>query len=319
MQLLNFTIIKLTIFFIVGILIGYFVSIGLLTSIVSIVIILLALFVAYLIQKQQFIQSIWFGVFAFTAMINIGVLTVNLHNQKNFSNHYSNFISDESEALHTISFRIKEVLKSGNYYDKYVIEILKVDDTFSKGKSLLNIKKDSTFKSLVVDEMFLARTEFKNLINPLNPGQFNYKNYLKKKYIFHQLFIENNTLIELESTKTTVFGIANSIRTFINSKLQLYNFKPDELAIINALLLGQRQDISEEVYKNYTNAGAIHILAVSGLHIGIILIILNFIFKPIERFKNGKIIKAFILIALLWSFCYNCRSFGFGYKSRYYV
>ena len=302
MQLLNFTIIKLTIFFIAGILIGYFFPIELHTSLISMGIIFLLLLITYKIQKKQFKQPIWFGALTFIAMINTGVLTVNLHNQKNFSNHYSNYISEDTNELHNLIFRIREVLKPGNYYDKYVIEILNIDDSVSVGKSLLNIKKDNLSKLLTVDQTFSVRTEFKNLIHPLNPGQFDYKNYLKKKYIYHQLFADNNSLLKLETTKTTVFGLANSIRSHINSKLRRYNFEPDELAIINALLLGQRQDISETVYKSYTNAGAIHILAVSGLHIGIILIILNFLFKPLEQLKNGKLIKAGILISLLWSF-----------------
>ena len=70
--------------------------------------------------------------------------------------------------------------------------------------------------------------------------------------------------------------------------------------MLNALLLGQRQDISKDLMLSYTNAGAVHILAVSGLHIGIILLILNFIFKPLERIKNGRFLKMFLLVLLLW-------------------
>src|SRR5690606_24095560 len=72
--------------------------------------------------------------------------------------------------------------------------------------------------------------------------------------------------------------------------------------IINALLLGQRQDIPEEVYNNYTSAGAIHILAVSGLHVGIILLLINFILNPLENLKNGQFIKLILILLLLWSF-----------------
>jgi len=67
-------------------------------------------------------------------------------------------------------------------------------------------------------------------------------------------------------------------------------------------LLGQRQDISKEIYNSYTKAGAIHILAVSGLHVGIILLLLNFVFKPIEYVKHGKVYKTIILVLILWSF-----------------
>ncbi|TBN02698.1 ComEC family competence protein [Hyunsoonleella flava] len=302
MKLLNFTIIKLTIFFIVGILIGYHFSIETYTVIVLNIVSVIVLALLYVAQKRLFTKNIWFGLVAYLCMLNAGILTVNLHNQKSFSNHYSNYIVEDTASLHTINFRIREVLKPGNYYDKYVIDILQVDENKAIGKSLLNIEKDSTLNPLKVDDTYIVRTDFKNLINPLNPGQFNYKAYLKKKYIYHQLFIEANSLLKLDNSQTTIFGMANTFRAHVNSKLKPFNFKPDELAIINALLLGQRQDISEEVYTSYTNAGAIHILAVSGLHVGIILLILSFVLKPIERIKHGKLIKIILLVLMLWSF-----------------
>ena len=302
MRLLNFTLIKLTFCLISGILIGFLFDISLNTILVLTSVILVALFSSFLIAKKQFIKTIWFGVFTFLLMILLGVLTTHFHNQKNFSNHYSKSLSKEKNALKTITFRIQEVLKPGKYYNKYVIDILEIDGIPSKGKSLLNIEKDSTKTTLKVDAVFITKTDFKDLIHPLNPHQFDYKKYLEKKYIYHQLFISNETLLKVSSNTHTIFGIANNLRDYINSKLEPYHFKPDELAIINALLLGQRQDISPDVYSSYTNAGAIHILAVSGLHVGIILLILTFVLKPLERFKYGRLIKTIILVLFLWSF-----------------
>lgn len=302
MRLLNFTIIKLTLCLIAGIIIAHFTNIPLKTTLLITGTLIIALFVSFLIAKKQFIKTIWFGALTFILMVAVGVLTANFHNQQNFSNHYTNQVSTHIDSLKTITFRIREVLKPGNYYDKYVIDILNVDENKTNGKSLLNIEKDSLKSPLKVDAKYVSRTEFKNLIHPLNPYQFDYKNYLEKKYIYHQLFISNQSLLEVSSNTHTLFGVANGIRDYINSKLKPYNFEPDELAIINALLLGQRQDISEEVYSSYTNAGAIHILAVSGLHVGIILIILSLVLKPLERFKHGKLLKTVLLVLFLWSF-----------------
>ncbi|MGB5420488.1 DUF4131 domain-containing protein, partial [Algibacter sp.] len=143
MKLLNFAIIKLTICLIIGILIGYLCKISINVSIASTVFLLCNLFVFYLIARKQFIKTIWFGVLTFLVMISIGVLTSVLHNQKNFSNHYSQVISAEADTLKTITFRIREVLKPSNYYDKYVVDILEIDDNKVSGKTLLNIQKDS--------------------------------------------------------------------------------------------------------------------------------------------------------------------------------
>ena len=302
MPLLNFTIIRLTICLILGIIIGHFFDIPLMSSLYTSAFFLGILLALFFIARKQFIQTIWFGLLVFLTLISVGILTVNLHNQKNFSNHYSNYISVKTDSINTITFRIREVLKSGNYSDKYMIDILKIEDHLVLGKSLLNIEKDSTHRSLKVDDIFVSKTVFKDLIHPLNPNQFDYKKYLEKKYVYHQIFTKNNLLYKAHKTKSTLFGMTSNIRAFINNKLKLYQFNPDELAIINALLLGQRQDISEDVYTSYANAGAIHILAISGLHVGIILLILSFVFKPIERFKYGNLLKAILLVTILWSF-----------------
>ncbi|WP_418602848.1 ComEC/Rec2 family competence protein [Hwangdonia sp.] len=302
MKLLNFTIIKLTCFLILGILISYLFPISIRLSIDITVGLLVILSIFFLKARKQFVKTIWFGIAAYILMIFIGFLTTSFHNQKNFSNHYLKFISVEKDSLETVTFRIREVLKPGNYYDKYVIDILKINDKTVSGKSLLNIQKDTTQSALKVDDIIIGNIAFQNLIHPLNPHQFDYKKYLEKKYIYHQIFTENTSLLKTSSDRHTLFGMADNIREHINLKLEPYHFKPDELAIINALLLGQRQDISEEVYTSYTNAGAIHILAVSGLHVGIILLILTFVFKPIERLKHGKLIKAILLVLCLWCF-----------------
>ncbi len=301
MKLLSFPIIKLTIYLITGILIGYYYNISFNLILFILGLLVLILTVVFFIAKKQFVKTIWFGLFAFLTMAFIGILTVNLHNQKNYSNHYSNFIT-KNDSIKTITFRIREVLKPSNYYNKYIIDILKEDSIYVSGKSILNVKKDTIKNISHVDDIYITNAIFKEVISPLNPSQFNYKSYLEKQYVYHQLFIKNDALFKVKTNQQTLFGIADNIREHINLKLKSYKFKPDELAIINAILLGQRQNISDDVYSNYTNAGAIHILAISGLHIGIILMILSSILKPLERLRHGIFIKTFLLIVILWSF-----------------
>jgi competence protein ComEC len=301
-KLLNFTIIKLTLCLIIGILFGYFTSINLLSFVFSSIVLLVILGVGLFITKFQYKKSIWFGIVVYLVTIALGGLTIKAHEQSNWKNHYTKYTTTSTNAVPLITFRVREVLKPGNYYDKYVIDVLKINNTKVSGKSLLNIEKDTLFNKLNVDDVLISKAPFKDLIPPLNPHQFNYKSYLKKKHIYHQLFVANTSLLKAESKDNTIFGLASALRTHINSKLKQFNFKPDELAIINALLLGQRQDISKEIYNSYTKAGAIHILAVSGLHVGIILLLLNFVFKPIEYVKRGKVYKTIILLLILWSF-----------------
>ena len=90
------------------------------------------------------------------------------------------------------------------------------------------------------------------------------KNYLEKQYIYCQLKSNTRSIYTINSQRHTIFGYAHALRIHINKNLQQHHLDPDVLAIINALILGKRNDLSNEVYDNYVNAGAIHILAVSG-------------------------------------------------------
>ena len=302
MQLLNFTIIKLTICLIIGILLGYFFDLSIVYIISLSTIFLLLLVVDLIVSKNTRKKHSWTIISIYLATVCIGYLSITTHNESNFKNHYSKVNQKQKDSSLLINFRIREVLKPGNFYNKYVIDILSLDYKKTSGRSLLNVAKDSTINLLKVDDILITNTQFKELIPPLNPHQFDYKTYLKKQHIYHQLFVSNTELLTISNTKHSLFGFASLLRETINKKLNEFNFEQDELAIINALLLGQRQDISKDIYDSYTQAGAIHILAVSGLHVGIILILLNILFKPIEYFKHGLFFKTLLLIVILWSF-----------------
>ncbi|SHM81147.1 ComEC/Rec2 family competence protein [Polaribacter sp. KT 15] len=230
----------------------------------------------------------------------IGVSVTFLNDSRNYKNHYSNFYKEEAQVL----LKITKVLKPGNYYQKYIAEIIGLNQHKTRGLVLLNVQKDTIDFRISIDDQLYVKPIFKELIPPLNPYQFNYKSYLAKQGIYHQIFIEKEQYQKSNLVETSVARFAEKIRNNIITSLEKRSFSNDELAVIKALLLGQRQDISKGLLTDYQNAGAIHILAVSGLHVGILLLILTFILRPIDRFKNGKYIKAIGIIVFLWMFAF---------------
>ena len=302
MKLLNFSIIKLTACLIFGILLAYYIDFTLFTILLIAVILLTLYTIGLLVANQRLGQPLWVGIILLATMTSLGSLSFKLHEQRNFKNHYSKYSLITKDTSYTIQFRIREILKPSNYHNKYIIDVLSINNISVSGKSLLNVEKDTIEPIFKVDDILISNSSFNTISTPLNPHQFDYKNYLSKKYIYHQLILTHKALIKIDSTKHTLFGYAALLRENINKHLDNYNFKDSERSIINALLLGQRQDISKEIYDSYTQAGVIHILAVSGLHVGIILLLLNFIFKPLDYFKKGNYIKILIVLGLLWSY-----------------
>ena len=84
--------------------------------------------------------------------------------------------------IKTITFKIREVLKPNNYYDKYIVNILKINEFNVTGKSIINIQKDSISIPLKVDDIFITKALLENINPHLNPNQFNYKAFLEKKW-----------------------------------------------------------------------------------------------------------------------------------------
>ena len=301
MNLLKFSIVRLTIGLIFGILLSEFFLIEINYALVILIFSFVITTSTYFIFKNKYNNTFWFGFSAIFTCIILGIFVSTINKSLLEKTHFFHF-KEENQKPQLITFQVREFLKPNAFSDRYYIEILKVDHQNTNGKALLNIKKDSTTNTLKVDHIYVTKSEIYDIKSPLNPDQFSYKNYLKNQQVFYQLYSKDSELFLLNNDTNTLRGHAANFRQLINEKLTNYNFTKDELSIINALILGQRQGIDKDLYESYTNAGAIHILAVSGLHVGIILLILSFVLKPLERIKHGYFIKTIVILLLLWSY-----------------
>ncbi|MCF6168265.1 ComEC/Rec2 family competence protein [Lutibacter sp.] len=299
-KFLKFVPVQLTFWLILGIIVGNFVFIKPIYLVVILTLLICMLLLAYLKATKLLRPSLIFTLLVFLISFFIGISAITYKNQLNSKLHYSNSSEFSLEKQVTMLLKICKILKPTNFYNKYEATVLQLEGKKVIGKILVNVKKDSLNKQLEIDTDLIARTSYENISDPLNPYNFNYKKYLKNHHIYHQIKLHNQEFLVFQKRDETLKGVAAKIRNSLIKSLKNNGFKKDELAVITALLLGQRNSITKDLMQHYTSAGAIHILAVSGLHIGIILLLLLFIFKPIHNFKNGKYIAAVLIVLILW-------------------
>ncbi|MEO0528849.1 MAG: ComEC/Rec2 family competence protein, partial [Bacteroidota bacterium] len=297
MDLLRFVPIKLTAFLIGGILIGRQTDFDPYVALSFVVFPLLVL--GFLFIKQKNSDSLLFGICMGLTTLSLGILIFTLSQPKNHKDHYKH---TDFAGQHVWHIKVREVLKSNPYSDRYEVNIQGLDSLKASGKLLLTIEKNNSPKKLQVDDELIVCSQIDQVRPPLNPYQFNYKKYLQNLGIYHRLRPRPNEYHILSDRSRTIYGTTAIIRDKITSKLKAVGFGKEELSIIRALLLGQRDDISPKTFDDYKNAGAIHILALSGLHIGIILMLLQFLLAPLERLPKGKTVKLITVVALLWAF-----------------
>ncbi|MFH6603518.1 ComEC/Rec2 family competence protein [Maribacter algicola] len=299
MQLFRFIPVKLTIYLILGILLGHYLHFGIIISSTLTVFFLAVLGWIFIRNKRK--EAHLFAIMVFLTTISLGVLSISLATPENYDDHYSYRISG-----YDVKWRLKilEVMKPTTFSARYIAEVHRLENHRASGKVLLSLPKDTAVSPFEVDDELISFGQAEEIGPALNPHQFDYKNYLKNLGISHQLRLNNSNYIVLKNQSPTLYGVAASFRNKIISKLKTSDFGNEELAIIQALLLGQRHDISVETYNNYKNAGAVHILAVSGLHIGILLFLLQFLLRPLEYLPKGKTIKLIVTLLLLWGFAF---------------
>lgn len=133
-----------------------------------------------------------------------------------------------------------------------------------------------------------------------NPGEFNYRNYLKLKKIYALLSVRKEDKIKLVSVNRGKWILSKTFKIKEHIKNNIYHIlsRKDNASLITALLLGDRKSLSSDIERNFKKSGTLHILAISGLHVGIFICIFLAFFKIIG--VNSKISYLLVVGLVFW-------------------
>jgi competence protein ComEC len=167
------------------------------------------------------------------------------------------------------------------------------------GKIILYFKKDSlinlSYGSLII--LYKKPEEIKNFV-----AGFNYKRYCVFKGITHQVFLKGSDFEILPGNKSNILKkqiIDWRERILFILKKTIPGKK--ELGLAEALLIGYKDDLDKTLVASYTNTGVVHIIAISGLHLGLIYLLLSGLTKKLTATKI-KWARPVIIITCLWIF-----------------
>ena len=301
MKVLQFPLARISIGFIAGILAAYYFTPSV-SFVFSLLFIAVSLFVvSYFASKRNIINPLYFGISTYFLSCSIGVSSQIAHTD---SFRASNYIHNKTvfEKPHRLSVVIREKLRSSLSNERYIVLVKQIDDSIKTGKLLLNIRKDSLKHQLEVGtHLQIYGNLYENRLVK-NPNQFDYGKYLESKQIYAQIYTETSDLKIGSRIDKNIWYYSSKLRAKIIKNLENNGFNKIELQVAAALILGQQQDISPDIIKDYQFAGAVHILSVSGLHIGFILLFVTFLLKPFPNTKRGSIFKLIVILFSLISF-----------------
>ncbi|NCA80169.1 MAG: ComEC family competence protein, partial [Sphingobacteriia bacterium] len=215
-----------------------------------------------------------------------------------------NISTISNEKFYTYEFEIVDAPVQKTKSIKIIAQIININDTnpyHYNEKVMLYLKRDSLSDKLQYGHRFYAGTKLSEVSASLNPHEFNYKSFLNRKGIRYQSYISSEFWSKSAETKGNILQhYALSIRNYFLKIFQSKEMDVHEMGVITAILLGYDEVLDPELAKHYTGAGVSHILCVSGMHVGILFLLLNLILGFLDKRKHGKVIKSIILLLFVW-------------------
>ncbi|MFN2457042.1 MAG: ComEC/Rec2 family competence protein [Chitinophagaceae bacterium] len=172
----------------------------------------------------------------------------------------------------------------------------------AKGKIIIYFRKDSTANDLVYGSKIIVSKPLQEIKNSGNPGSFNYKQYSLFQGVTHQAYLTGSDFVQLKERELNIFkGFVFQVRNSVVKILKHYIKGDKEAGLAEALLIGYKDDLDKNLVQSYSNTGVVHVIAISGLHLGIIYGLLLFLTKPLKR-KKLNWSRIVIIVTGLWLF-----------------
>ena len=264
-----------------------------------------------IIFKNRFYPAYYISVIV--AFISLGALSYVSYDETIHQNHFSHYIDTDLHKRHSFIAKINEVKKYATGKTKLIANIISIvnnADTINVSGSLL-INTDIPYQSnpIASGDMIAFDTYISTIKPAQNPLAFDPKEYYHYQNIHYQSYLKSSGLKVLaknKSLKTFFKNINLSLQKTIRKNIP--NTTNANIAI--SILLGDKQNLDKELLNTFSITGIRHILTVSGMHVGIVALILNFIFSFIKA--KGRFIKPLKIVTILASIWFYTLLTGAG-------
>lgn len=171
----------------------------------------------------------------------------------------------------------------------------------ASGNILLYLSKDSAAMQLEHGTILLIKSQPIEIPKPLNPGEFDYNRYMRVNGYSYQVFARDGEWAEVGKDSSHVLdNIFYYIKSYIVGVYKKYIPGDEQKGVAAALIFGYREDLSQDLVEAYADTGTLHVLAVSGLHVGILYFVLKALLGFLKRKKSLRILRFCIIIVTLW-------------------
>ncbi len=240
----------------------------------------------------------------------VGYFLVQHHNELNDARHFSNNLVTQEVVL------LRGVVSDAPVQGNKLKVLLRTELAYALGDSagrpisgnlLLYVRTDSSKENtLHYGDRVWVKAKPQPVQASTNPHSFDYRNYLHHQNIHYTAYLESADIhVESADNGNTIWAKAFQYRDGLLALLQAHFTTQDEYAVASALLVGYKEDLSDEIRQAYADTGSMHALAVSGTHVGLLYMGLLFLFQRLPLYgRRGRIIETLLILLAIWGFTF---------------
>lgn len=243
----------------------------------------------------------YFGCSIFAALFFAGYWLAMQHNQYSRKDHFRHYQNQPGYLMVQSREPMAEKTNSHQVLADVLYFVNDDNQIRVEGRLILYLAKDSLPPAIDYGDRILINNNYNDVLPPQNPNAFNYKKYLARNNIYHSAYIQRERWHHTgENHGRKHLRLAFRLREQAMLIFQDNPLSERDFAVITALLLGYREYLDEDLRREFAGAGAMHILCVSGLHVGIIFMILKNIFSFFVRIRGGRHMRTLCIILCIW-------------------
>jgi competence protein ComEC len=278
------------------------IAISLISSFAAVFLIAFFIF-SFLPEVIRFRSRLIQGMIISLFLIAFGCLITWQKDARNHDNWYGKYYQPENFIVATIDEPPVEKAKSFKAVAVAETVINEGHQEKTSGNFLIYFDKDSASQKLKYGDKIIFQKGLTDIKGSGNPGAFDYAHYAAFHQLFQQVYLRQDQWVLLkEKNKKLWPQFIYSTRENVVSILEKYLGKNNESSIAKALLIGYKVDLDKDLVQAYSNAGVVHLIAISGLHMGIIYGVLVWIFSLLPVIKKSKPTRLILIIFCLWLF-----------------
>ena len=187
---------------------------------------------------------------------------------------------------------------------RYSAEVVEAGGHPVRGNILFIVTDSGIENPPVPGNYYAVAAKILPLNHAVNPYAFDYAGYLEKKNTAYRCYVTRGQFRRVEWEGKSWFDRAQVLRSHILSSLEAYRIPGREFAVMKALLLGEKSGLEYGLKERYARAGLVHILAVSGLHVGILFLFINLLLGWMPNYPSLLWLRTGISVFVLWGYAF---------------